>query len=267
MVFDLADYKRHTRRLEWADLEVGSAFRARPLDADTLRCLRYMHDVEFHTVCYLRELLMTPAHDDPEITAFLSFWAFEEFWHGEAISEILAAHDEPFGSERIIPVRLNLARSERWSPLITNLASVVVGNEFVALHMTWGAINEWTTQAGYAQLARRAEHPILAELLGRIARQEGRHIDFYASQAHRRLDASPRAQRLTRLALRRLWKPVGSTVLPAAETDFMVHHLFSGNTGLDATRRIDRHIDRLPGLAGLGLVEMARAKATQRVAA
>ena len=44
---------------------------------------------------------------------------------------------------------------------------------------------KWTTQAGYAQLARLSGHPVLSEVLGRIMRQEGRHIDFYASQAER----------------------------------------------------------------------------------
>ena len=48
-----------------------------------------MHDVEHHTVCYLRDLLVTPAHRDPEITTFLTMWTFEEFWHGEAIAAVL----------------------------------------------------------------------------------------------------------------------------------------------------------------------------------
>ena len=52
-----------------------------------LRCLRYMHDVEHHTVCYLRDLLVDPAPTTrPGMTAFLTFWACEEFWHGEAIA-------------------------------------------------------------------------------------------------------------------------------------------------------------------------------------
>ena len=33
------------------------AFVERPLDAESLRCLRYRHDVEHHTVCYLRDVL------------------------------------------------------------------------------------------------------------------------------------------------------------------------------------------------------------------
>ena len=27
--------------------------------------IEYMHDVELHTICYLRDLLVTPAHNDP----------------------------------------------------------------------------------------------------------------------------------------------------------------------------------------------------------
>ena len=121
--------------------------------------------------------------------------------------------------------------------------------------MTWGAINEWTTQAGYARLAARADHPVLRELLRRIMRQEGRHIDFYAGEAHRRLADDRRAQRLTRLALRRFWGPVGASVMPDTEVAFLVRFLFGDEDGRAVARRIDRHIDRLPGQSGLGLAE------------
>ena len=60
----------------------------------------------------------------------------------------------------------------------------------------------------------RAGHPTLRDLLKRIMKQEGGHIDFYASEAQRRLAESPRAQRLTRFALKHLWRPVGSGVMP-----------------------------------------------------
>jgi hypothetical protein len=132
--------------------------------------------------------------------------------------------------------------------------------------MTWGAINEWTTQAGYSRLIQRAGHPVLSELLRRIMRQEGRHIDFYASQAEDRLGASRRAQRVTRFALRRFWHPVGTGVMPAAETDFVARHLFAGAEGRQAARRIDRRIDRLPGLAGLHLLEEAAEQSGVRMA-
>ena len=196
-----------------------------------------------------------PAHSDPEITSFLSFWVFEEFWHGEALAAVLAAHGEPAGQSRVASMRRRLGWRERVRPLTMMFGSALAGEDFVAVHMTWGAINEWTTQAGYSQLARQAGHPVFSELLRRIMRQEGRHIDFYAYQATRRLAATPRARRLTRLALTRLWSPVGSGVMPAAETAHLARYLMSGPDGLATARRIDRRVDRLPGLAGLRLLE------------
>jgi hypothetical protein len=154
-------------------------------------------------------------------------------------------------------VRRRLGVADKLRPIIMSVASWLVGADFVAVHMAWGAINEWTTQAGYAQLAKRAGHPVLSELLRRIMRQEGRHIDFYASQAQGRLAASPRARRLTRFALRHLWKPVGSGVMPEVETAHLASRLLGGTDGAEMAARIDRRVDRLPGQAGLHLLEGA----------
>jgi hypothetical protein len=91
-------------------------------------------------------------------------------------------------------------------------------------------------------------------------RQEGRHIDFYVAQARRRLSESRAAERLTRTALRRLWAPVGSGVMPRAEIRFLAAHLFDDGAGRAAARRVDRQIDRLPGLEGLHLLESSVAE-------
>ena len=254
MQFDLEAYKQRTTRLRWGDLDL-SEFGRDPLPPDALRCLRFMHDVEYHTVCYLRDLLVSPAHADAEITSFLSFWVFEEFWHGEALAAVLDMHGETSGNERVGAMRRGLGWRERLRPAAMMLGCGLAGEDFVAVHMAWGAINEWMTQAGYAQLARRAGHGLLSELLGRIMRQEGRHIDFYVSQARARLAASAKARGLTRLALRRFWRPVGSGVMPPAETRHLAQYLFAADDGMDAARRIDRRIDRMPGLGGLSLVE------------
>lgn len=258
---DIEAYKQRTGRLDLDGIDFD-AFRTQPLDEDVLRCLRYMHDVESHTVCYLRDLLATRAHRDPEMTTFLTLWNFEELWHGEALGMVLAASGEPSGAERIGPMRQRPLWRDQLALAAHGFGSMVVGESFLAVHMTWGAVNEWTTQAGYSRVAARAGHPVLSELLRRIMRQEGRHIDFYAAEAHRRLDGDRRAQRLTRAALKRMWGPVGSGVMPAAEVDFLVRYLFGDADGLQVARRIDRRIDALPGQAGLHLVERAVAGAT-----
>jgi hypothetical protein len=46
--------------------------------------------------------------------------------------------------------------------------------------------------------------------------------------------------------------------MPHAETVHLITYLFGDDDGADMARRIDRRIDRLPGLAGLGLVDRAR---------
>ena len=205
-----------------------------------------MHDVEHHTVCYLRDLLLTPAHQDPAITSFLSCWVFEEMWHGEAIGQVLEAHGEEAGAPRIAALRHGRRRRQAAGTLST-----------IALHMTWGAINEWTTQAGYSRLAEAAGHPTLRELLRRIMKQEGGHIDFYASEATRRLGDNPKAQKMTRFALSHWWRPVGSGVMPKREVGFLVNYLFDGNKGADVLERIDRRVDRLPGQSDLHLLTRA----------
>ena len=258
MSFDLQTYKEKVGQLDTAGLDL-SAFRDDPLPPDVLRCLRYMHDVEQHTSCYLRNLLNTKAHVDPGISAFLTLWAFEEYWHGEALAQVLAAHGEPAGGDRIAPMRQRLGWRLTTSPLVW-MAFSAATRDFLAVHMTFGVINEWTTQAGYARVRAIAGHPVLDELLGRIMKQEGRHIDYYLTQATERLDGNPRAQRTTRRIVRTLWDPVGSKVMPPEETRHLVRTLFSGPDGEAVAARVDRRIDRLPGLDGLGLVRGALAQ-------
>lgn len=236
---------------------LGQAFAAQPLDPDTLRVLGYMHDIESHTACYLRDVLVTKAHADPAIAEFLTIWNYEEHWHGVALAEVLAAHGEIAGPERVIQLRATAKRRDRLRPLAFMVGSASLP-DIVAVQMAWGAINEWTTQAGYAQLARKADHPVLTELLRRIMRQEGTHIDFYSRNAVQRLARSRAAQRTTRFALKHLWRPVGTGVRPAEETRFVVRHLFADEEGLAAIERMDRRIDRLPGQAGLRLMARAR---------
>lgn len=258
MAFDLDTYKRIVAPVEVADLDLD-AFRTEPLAPSALRCLRYMHDVEQHTSCYLRNLLNTRAHHDPEVTTFLTLWSYEELWHGEAIAAVLSAHDdETAGPDRIRSMRTRLGWRLSASPVLWMGFSAVMPH-FLAVHMTFGVINEWTTQGGYARLRAVAQHAVLDELLARIMRQEGRHIDYYLTRATELLEDSRAAQRTTRTMLRRLWSPVGSKVMPREETRHLVQTLFGGDAGSDVVARIDCRIDRLPGLGGLGLMDRARA--------
>ena len=252
MTTDIDRWAERTARLDLSDIDFD-AFADQPLAPEVLRSLRYMHDVEYHTVCYLRDLLVTSAHADPDITTFLSMWCFEEYWHGEAIARVLAAHGETAGGPRVAAVRDRRRWRDKIDPIGHLLGSALAGPSFIAIHMSWGALNEWTTQAGYARLIAKAKHPVLTTLLKRIMRQEGRHIDFYSSTARDLLTGNRRAQRLARFALERLWKPVGAGVMPEEEVGFLVGYLFGDRDGREWAARVDNSVDRLPGLSGLHL--------------
>lgn len=259
MAFDIARYARTATPVKWSDLDLGS-FRDNPLSSAALRCLRYMCDIESYTVCYLRDLLVTPSHTDPEITTFLTMWGYEEYWHGEVLADVLGAHDIPTGDDHQREVRTRNKLKSRISPIQNSILANAIGDDFVATHMAWGAINEWATFSGYHRLAELEQNSVLSELLHRIAKQETRHIAFYASQARERLAASPRAQKITRFVLKNFWKPVGAGVMPNGDTRHLLTYLMGGRDGHEHALRIDSHVDTLPGLSGLHLLENALAK-------
>lgn len=255
MAFDIARYARTATPVKWDDIDLTSSFAGKPLSRAALRCLRYMCDIESYTVCYLRDLLVTPSHTDPDITTFLTMWGYEEYWHGEVLADVLAAHDIPTGNAHQRAVRTAHKIRSRISPIQQAVLANMIGDDFIATHMTWGAVNEWTTFAGYHRLAELEGNATLTELLGRIAKQETRHIAFYASQGRDRLAASPRAQKITRFVLDKFWNPVGSNVMPKPDTRHLLTYLMGGPTGREQARRIDSHLDDMPGLSGLRIVE------------
>src|SRR5207244_1953818 len=152
-----------------------------PLSDGDIMCLHYMMDIETHTIIYLRDLLATRAAQEPHVTAFLACWVYEELWHGEAFSDFLRAYGIevpaepklPDGStpmptrpRRVKALREQMGVGHQLFMLPSALGSALT-RDFVALHMTWGAINELTTLTGYYQLIRRSEHPVLHQMLRR----------------------------------------------------------------------------------------------------
>ena len=277
--FDLDRYLRASRRLDLAGIDWGRV-REHALSNEEARCLSYMMDIESHTSIYLRDLLATRAAHEPDITAFLSCWAYEELWHGEALSRFLgeAGHALPPDDERPAgdaayptrvarngAIRRALSKRGTMGHLATMAGSAMIP-DFAALHMTWGAVNELSTLTGYNALIEKSGHPILIELLERIIKDERRHFAFYRAQARMRLARSAVARRITRWAMEHLWAPVGTGVRPQAETDFVVSWLFGDEPGRRTVAQMDRTIGELPGFTGTSIVRRAREAALSRVA-
>src|SRR5918999_3066857 len=268
--FDLDRYLRASRKLDLSHIAWDDIPNHRLSDGDVM-CMHYMMEIETHTMIYLRDLLATRAANDPQITAFLACWAYEELWHGEAFSDFLRAYGIEVPAEPKLPdgrtplptrpsrtarLREQLGVGHKLSLMPTMLGSMLF-RDFIALHMTWGAINELTTLTGYHQLIRRSEHPVLHQMLRKVIQDERRHFAFYRAQGKARLEAAPRStRRLVRWIFENFWTPVGAGVKSEEEVDALALYLFAdAPEGREAIREIDATVSEIPGLEGLALLE------------
>ena len=276
--FDLDRYLRASKKVDLTTLE-WDRIKDHPVTVEEARCLAYMMDIESHTVIFLRDLLATKAAFEPDITAFLSCWVYEELWHGEAFSRFLGeagfatepdgertSWDAPYPSKvaRNSWIRRKLGAKGYAAHIATLLGSASV-KDFPALHMTWGAVNEYSTLTGYHRLIAKTQHPVMIDLLGRVIKDERRHYAFYRNQAVLRLGRSPKAQKVVRWAMEHLWAPVGTGVRPQVETDFVVTYLMGDDDGLTVAREMDETISEIPGLHGVRLVQDAVKEAAVRM--
>jgi rubrerythrin len=215
------------------------------LDDEALFCLGYMMDIESHTVIYMKELLSTSVAEDPSITAFLSCWVYEEFFHSQVLKRFLESQGLPIEDARFSELRRRKA-SRRIAEKIAGMASHLT-RHFPAVHMTWGAINELSTLTGYHALIDRTRHPMLTTVMSRIIKDERRHFSFYFNQARRMLQ-DPAARRITSFLVRHFWTPVGSPVRGDADARRICAFLFPGADGRARLTEMDGMIARLPGL-------------------
>src|SRR5436190_1896550 len=100
--FDLDRYLRNSKKVDLSGISWDEV-RKHPLTDGDVMCIHYMMDIETHTVIYLRDLLATRVAADPQITAFLSCWVYEELWHGEAFSDFLRSYGIEVPAEPKLP--------------------------------------------------------------------------------------------------------------------------------------------------------------------
>lgn len=230
------------------DLDYEAAARIGVTDAEA-RVLRYMADTETHTIIYLKDLLAGHSARDPDITAFLSVWVYEELWHGRAIDRVLVASGREVPTERSREITVGRSIREGLEALASHTAANLT-HHFIAVHMAWGALNEFTAAASYNALARQTQNPAVATLCKRIARQERKHFAFYYSQAKKRMEASRVARFLTRFAMNRVWDPVGDGVAGHDNLAHTARTLFTDPWAWNELARAEERMRQLPGLEG-----------------
>jgi hypothetical protein len=212
-----------------------------PLAPDVLDVLVYMQGVESHTIVFPSTFFSRRALEDEYIGPFLIAWLYEEVMHGRALSRFLEAAGRPISRHSHGRTTLR----DRIDGAVTSLLSTG-WNDFLGLHMAWGAVHECTTIQAYRRLIEQNDHPILNELLERILRDEARHFAFYMWQAEQRL-RQPRVHKVVRAVMNRLYTPVGSSHQPQPLARWVSAFLFGGERGRAAACQVDSTISRLPG--------------------
>ena len=266
MSFSIERYKEESKKLDTAGID-WAAVREHPLSKGDLFCLHYMMDIENHVPLYLSHLLVTRACMDPILTAFLACWNYEELWHGENIGKLLNLYGIEFDTQdRIANVRANLGLQNSVS-ILSTMAGSWFFKDFSAVYLSIGAINELSTLTGYGALIRKSGHPVLADLLGRIIKDERRHFAFYFNSAKEWLTGNEKAQRVDRWMLDRVWVPVGQGVKTQEEVDALALYLFDDDQGEADLITLDEKIGRLPGLSGIKLMSKALYAARERASA
>ncbi len=233
-----------------------------PVSPSEVAVIRYMQDTEYYTVHYMKALMETHALADVEARAFMVCWGYEECYHGRALANFLTATGhEP--SKRSID---EFARPRKMTEVVQDFGGrllSMISPDFLATHMTWGAINELTAIHAYSRLAELSGNPVLAQIARRIVKDERRHFAFYYQQGRRRL-GTELARRMCSFSLKALWEPVGGSMAPTAERDFVGAYLFGDESGRARLRETDETIAKLPGMGWFDLVSRATNEGTAR---
>jgi rubrerythrin len=251
-----ADAERYiavSAKIETEDLDWAAARRV-GLTADEQFVLTYFSDIESQTIRYLRTLLHMKIAFQPKISAFLTTWSYEEFFHGHALARLMAECGHQLEEDRVERVGAKARFNEWMEGAFTPILSRVFSRHFPAVYMSFGAIQELTTLRGYERLSSSTSNPVLKTLCDRIAKQERRHFAWYFNHARQYLDHSRFTQVLARRLLEFDWAPVGAGVKTEAEVRRLFSILFPGEHGRRLVREIDTKIGTLPGLDGVVLM-------------
>ena len=153
--------------LPWSEPEQFVVSNGRLLD-----CLEYMQQVEYHTAWYLRSSLSSSVLIESDLTDFLIGWAFEETHHGIALGRVLDMNGRSTWREEAENIRSRLAGQMRRQQFLFALAQYC-RFDLLPVHMTVGALNEWTAQAAYLRFAEHVPGAGLKTLAKRIAYGNG----------------------------------------------------------------------------------------------
>ncbi len=247
--FDVREFTRTAHGNHRGSLQLDE-YSATPLNAESVRMVRYLGRLEGATMEHLRNLLVTATHKDARVTAFLVTWAFEKFWIADALDAVLEANGLPRFQE--VPEGKRRYRraeaADRRGPIRRAVSAIRLGVPIIAVHTTMGLIDEWITRAAYLRLAAQSKSAALASTITMILDVKKRHAEFFDDESRRRLSESARAVKLTRKTLVTMSWPIGAVDRAAEDRSFFETYVFGGAEGVESASEIESRVAGLPGL-------------------
>jgi len=254
MKSDIERYISVSAKIDTSDIDWNQA-REAGLTDDEKFVLTYFSDVESQTIRYMKMLLQMKIAFTPSVSAFLTTWSYEEFFHGYELSRLMSVCGSPLDENRVETVTRKARFNEILEAAFTPILSRIFSNQFPAVYLSFGAIQEMTTLRGYEHLMGYTRNPALKILCERIAKQERRHFAWYFNHARELLLESSGARVLARKLLEFNWVPVGAGIKTPAEVKRLFTTLFPPQSARALVREIDSKMGTLPGLEGIRLME------------
>lgn len=186
-----------------------------------------------------------------DLAAFLPVWADEEAEHARALRALLAGrtYAPPPSRPPDISARRRLLTRLPLAPLRRLPEPAVVA-------CTFGAAAEYVTIIVYRAVADQADDDVVRRLLRDIARQEARHLGFLLAAARARAAVlTPLHARVTRRVVRAMWEPPGVPSLGIEGWRDVFAPLLVRDDLRARVAAVDRMVDSIPHLEGLGLME------------
>ncbi|MPV38803.1 hypothetical protein [Georgenia subflava] len=259
--FDVRAYARAPDELRPTDLDLDTL---RNLGGPSLAVLTYLWRTEGGDLDGLRDVLVTPTHADPRVTAFLITRSYEQHWLAESLRSILAANGHaPVGARDTALGRARRTWDERGRPVVAAVGTNLLGADVTAAQMVTGWLDTAALALAYRRLADL--EPSLAAVAAAVDRIKGRHLAFYADEAVTRLARSSSARRIAGAAVAR-WRWPGARRAGTGAVRPVVTDLLAGPRSrpaddtidtIDAIDAIDDSVATFPGLAGARPVHAA----------
>jgi hypothetical protein len=245
--FNIDRFMEGSGKVDLSDIDWAEVPQHR-ITPEALRTLRYFLLTEGSTFFYTKVLMQTRSVvEEPEFAPFVTVWNYEEEFHGRAFRQFLEAYGEQIPRSYRSEMFQSRGIGERIDEVGQRVLATLFAPAWPAVHMVWGAMQEFTTYTAYQQLIERVDHPILSVICQRIMKQEARHFAFYNRHAKARLQASPMTRRVVSRSVKIGWTPVGDGMCPKSEVCHAIRFLFDGVDG-PHIRAIEAQVRELPGL-------------------